>query len=117
MELRAMYVVFILFCTLNLIMPRLKLNIYISKRSFYQILDVQPSSEPKQIKDNFYKLSKEFHPDINKVNLISFLFFNHFFFTPCSFEIRDIKYLLILGYYPSPPGRALITFLDLLLFY
>jgi len=37
-----------------------------SKRSFYQILDVQPSSEPKQIKDNFYKLSKEFHPDINK---------------------------------------------------
>ena len=41
---------------------------YFSKRSYYQILDVQPSTEPKQIKDNFYKLSKEYHPDLNKVN-------------------------------------------------
>ena len=32
----------------------------------YTVLGVTASAEQKEIKDNFYKLSKEFHPDVNK---------------------------------------------------
>lgn len=32
----------------------------------YKILGVKFDAEHKEIKENFYKLSKEFHPDVNK---------------------------------------------------
>ena len=41
-----------------------------SKKNYYQVLQVETSSDPKQIKDNYYKLSKEFHPDVNKVTTL-----------------------------------------------
>ena len=36
------------------------------RKNFYTVLGVSPSSDPKEIKDSFYRLSKEFHPDLNK---------------------------------------------------
>ena len=33
---------------------------------WYSVLGVKFNAEQKEIKDNFYKLSKEFHPDLNK---------------------------------------------------
>ena len=41
-----------------------------SKKNYYQVLQVETSSDSKQIKDNYYKLSKEFHPDVNKVTTL-----------------------------------------------
>jgi len=44
----------------------IKHNSSYSKKNYYQVLQVETSSDSKQIKDNYYKLSKEFHPDVNK---------------------------------------------------
>jgi len=42
---------------------------------FYRILQLQPSADQKQIKDSFYKLSKQYHPDINKDDAAALLKF------------------------------------------
>ena len=34
--------------------------------TLYTRLGLQPGADSKQIKESFYRLSKEFHPDINK---------------------------------------------------
>ena len=36
------------------------------QRDLYTVLGVAATAETKEIKENFYKLSKEFHPDVNK---------------------------------------------------
>ena len=35
-------------------------------RDLYNVLGVKTTAEQKEVKDTFYKLSKEFHPDVNK---------------------------------------------------
>ena len=45
------------------------------QQDLYTILGVKFSAEQKEIKDNFYKLSKEHHPDLNKDNEASLLKF------------------------------------------
>ena len=35
-------------------------------RDLYNVLGVKTIAEQKEIKDSFYKLSKEHHPDVNK---------------------------------------------------
>jgi len=42
---------------------------------WYSILGVKSNAEQKEIKENFYKLSKEFHPDLNKDDESSLLKF------------------------------------------
>ena len=42
--------------------------IYLSKQSYYDDLGVHPQSSSKEIKNAFYQLSKEFHPDRNVDN-------------------------------------------------
>jgi len=37
-----------------------------ARKNYYQILGVQPATDPKEIKERFYKLSKQYHPDLNK---------------------------------------------------
>ena len=39
-----------------------------NRKDFYSVLGVKYDADQKDIKDNFYKLSKEFHPDLNKDN-------------------------------------------------
>jgi len=39
-----------------------------NQKDFYSVLGVKYDADQKDIKDNFYKLSKEFHPDLNKDN-------------------------------------------------
>merc|ERR1712168_557216 len=36
--------------------------------NYYSVLGVKFNVEQKEVKDSFYKLSKEFHPDLNKDN-------------------------------------------------
>ena len=36
------------------------------KKSYYEILNCNPSSTKKEIKTSFYDLSRKFHPDVNK---------------------------------------------------
>ena len=35
-------------------------------RDLYNVLGVKTTAEQKEIKDSFYKLSKEHHPDVNR---------------------------------------------------
>lgn len=43
-------------------------SIHLSNQSYYEDLGVHPQSSSKEVKDAFYKLSKEFHPDRNVDN-------------------------------------------------
>ena len=53
------------FCPTCLIFVRHKSN---KSVNFYSVLGVKFNAEQKEVKDSFYKLSKEFHPDLNKDN-------------------------------------------------
>ena len=44
-------------------------------KNLYAVLGVKYNSDSKEIKDNFYKLSKEYHPDLNKDDEVSLLKF------------------------------------------
>jgi len=44
-------------------------------KNLYTVLGVKYNSDLKEIKDNFYKLSKEYHPDLNKDDEVSLLKF------------------------------------------
>jgi curved DNA-binding protein CbpA len=35
-------------------------------RNHYKVLGVKPDADIREIKENFYELSKKFHPDLNK---------------------------------------------------
>jgi len=50
----------------NVHIAQFRLNSGLNRKNFYTVLGVSPSSDAKEIKENFYKLSKEFHPDLNK---------------------------------------------------
>ena len=50
-------------------------NVSNKMQDLYTILGVKFSAEQKEIKDNFYALSKEHHPDLNKDNEASLLKF------------------------------------------
>ena len=39
-----------------------------SEPNNYSVLGVKFNAEQREVKDSFYKLSKEFHPDLNKDN-------------------------------------------------
>lgn len=43
-------------------------SIHLGHKTYYEDLEVHPQSSSKEIKDAFYKLSKEFHPDRNVDN-------------------------------------------------
>jgi len=43
-------------------------SIKLGQKTYYEDLEVHPQSSSKEIKDAFYKLSKEFHPDRNVDN-------------------------------------------------
>ena len=64
-------------CPLSQYPPRLRVSpsvLFLSQRfvsshrprDLYSVLDVKTTAEQKEIKDSFYKLSKEHHPDVNK---------------------------------------------------
>lgn len=64
-------------CPLSQYPPRLRVSpsvLFLSHRfvsshrprDLYSVLDVKSTAEQKEIKDSFYKLSKEHHPDVNK---------------------------------------------------
>ena len=44
--------------------------LFFSRANFYTVLGVGPAADSKEIKDKFYELSKKFHPDHNKVQII-----------------------------------------------
>ena len=39
-----------------------------TNRTYYQDLEITPHASSKDIKDAYYKLSKQYHPDVNKQN-------------------------------------------------
>ncbi|MFC1972373.1 DnaJ domain-containing protein, partial [Chloroflexota bacterium] len=40
-------------------------------KDYYQILQVQPSAEPEVIKGAYDRLSRKYHPDVNKSSTAS----------------------------------------------
>ena len=37
-----------------------------TKLNYYEILEVNPTATPRQIKNNYHKLAKIYHPDVYK---------------------------------------------------
>ncbi|OBZ83731.1 Chaperone protein DnaJ, partial [Choanephora cucurbitarum] len=40
----------------------------VSRRNFYDVLQLRENADRKSIKANYYKLSKKYHPDLNPNN-------------------------------------------------
>jgi curved DNA-binding protein CbpA len=48
----------------NKVLGKVQCRLY-STKDYYKILNVPQSASPQQIKSAFYKLSKQYHPDLN----------------------------------------------------